>query len=136
MLGRLVTSVDFGPKAFEGQARWLEMRFDRGGGVFTGLNPRRALAAPYAPIPVLPDPCDLRDPCGDRGWRDGTSGAHWDQGPQENAGTGDPRGVLGLKGGRRSRGERGPGRSTRGPKGDHLGSRVLLELVGNSGVQR
>ena len=49
--GLFTTSLDFGPEAFSGQARWLEIGVRPGNstGNFTRLNPRQALtAAPYA----------------------------------------------------------------------------------------
>lgn len=48
--GLVLTSLDFGTGAFDGQARWLEIALrPTGAGAFTVLSPRQALlAAPYA----------------------------------------------------------------------------------------
>jgi hypothetical protein len=49
--GLFTTNIDFGPNAFNGQARWLEIGVRPGNstGNFTHLSPRQALsAAPYA----------------------------------------------------------------------------------------
>lgn len=49
--GRFTTQLDFGPGAFDGQARWLAItvRCPAGGGAYTSLTPRQPLsAAPYA----------------------------------------------------------------------------------------
>jgi hypothetical protein len=48
--GRFTVSLDFGPSAFPGEARWLDIRLrPTGGGAYTVLTPRQPLApAPYA----------------------------------------------------------------------------------------
>jgi hypothetical protein len=49
--GLFTASLDFGPDAFDGNARWLQIavRSPAGSGTFTTLTPRQALnAAPYA----------------------------------------------------------------------------------------
>ncbi|HYN89411.1 MAG TPA: hypothetical protein VER55_12820, partial [Ardenticatenaceae bacterium] len=50
-VGRFTVELDFGAGAFNGQARWLEIRVREGGsdGAYTPLSPRQRLApAPYA----------------------------------------------------------------------------------------
>jgi len=49
--GRFTTRLDFGPDAFDGDGRWLEIavRCPAGSGAYTALDPRQALTiAPYA----------------------------------------------------------------------------------------
>jgi hypothetical protein len=48
--GLFTVQLDFGPSAFQGSARWLQIGVQpSGGGAFTTLSPRQALtAAPYA----------------------------------------------------------------------------------------
>jgi hypothetical protein len=49
--GRILTQLDFGAAAFNGEARWLEItvRSPAGGGAFTTLSPRQPVTpAPYA----------------------------------------------------------------------------------------
>ncbi|MFO1460518.1 MAG: hypothetical protein U1G08_14050 [Verrucomicrobiota bacterium] len=120
--GVFVTSVDFGPKAFEGQARWLEIAVrPEGGGVFTGLNPRQALAAaPYALYALTPaGPQGPQGPQGDRGEMGppGPAGLQGPQGERGEPGGIGPQGESGLKGEKGDPGERGLA-GAQGPKGD------------------
>lgn len=96
--GVFSVSLDFGTGAFDGSSRWLELAVrTAGGGAFTGLAPRQALAAaPYALYAMTP-----AGPKGDTGAR-GPAGATGPQGPQ------GPKGDKGDTGDKGDPGAPGP----------------------------
>lgn len=91
--GWFTTTLDFGPKAFLGDARWIELSVrPAGAGAFTPLTPRQPIAsAPYAMFAVTPagpaGPVGATGPAGPPG-PPGPVGPVGPQGPPGEPGTG------------------------------------------------
>lgn len=111
--GSFTVSLDFGPGAFDGSSRWLELSIKAAGGdTFTTLTPRQALTpSPYALYAMTP-----AGPKGDTG----------DTGPRGPAGPAGPPGPKGDKG---DQGDIGPV----GPQGPP-GSADAWSRTGNAGT--
>jgi hypothetical protein len=95
--GLFLTRLDFGPGAFEGKGRWLEIGVrPAGGGSFVTLSPRQELApAPYAHYALTPaGPKGDPGPVGPMGPQ-GPVGA---QGPVGPVGAVGPQGEPGVSG--------------------------------------
>jgi len=144
--GLVLTTLDFGAAAFDGQARWLEIGVrPSGGSDFTKLAPRQALlAAPYAlyaPHPAGPmGPPGPDGPAGPRG-ATGPAGPSGPVGPVGPTGTAGPAGLPGPQG---PQGPQGPAGATgaagppgpAGPQGvaGPPGSADAWSRTGNSGT--
>src|ERR1051325_11310053 len=111
--GRFAVQLDFGPAAFLGDARWVEITVRPSvNGAFTTLNPRQAItAAPYALYALngTPGPQGPVGPPGAQG-AVGPAGPH---GPQGAAGAQGPQGFVGPVG---PAGPQGP-QGAQGPAG-------------------
>lgn len=92
--GVFTTDLDFGPGAFNGDPRWLELAVRRTGVAgFTRLDPRQAIRpAPYAQFALTP-----AGPKGDPGAA-GTPGLAGPKGDQGDPGAAGAPGLAGLKG--------------------------------------
>lgn len=98
--GTFTAPFDFGPDAFPGAARWIELAVRPStGGAFTTLSPRQALSpAPYALYALTPG-----GPKGDKGDRgdpgqDGAPGAPGPKGDQGDPGNPGAQGIQGVPG--------------------------------------
>lgn len=111
--GVITTSLDFGPGAFTGAARWLELGVRvTGGSAFTSLAPRQPMApTPYALYAMTP------------------AGPKGDPGPQGAQGIPGPQGPAGATGTKGDKGDPGP----EGPMGPP-GSADAWGLGGNAGT--
>ena len=111
--GRFVVDLDFGPGAFAGDERWLEIDVAvAGSGSFTTLNPRQPMQpAPYALYALDGNP----GPQGDQGpvGPEGPQGPVGPEGPQGDQGDEGPQGVQGVQGPIGPEGPEGP----QGPQG-------------------
>jgi hypothetical protein len=89
--GLVLTALDFGTAAFDGQARWLQIAVrPSSNGTFTTLTPRHELlAAPYALY--APHPAGPAGP-------QGPGGATGPQGPAGSVGPTGPQGPAGAQG--------------------------------------
>jgi len=114
--GQFGVELDFGPGAFNGEPRWLELSVRRAAtSTFTTLSPRQALSpVPYAIYALTP-----AGPKGDKGAAGppgptGTPGAKGDKGDLGAAGAQGNQGIPGPKG---DQGNPGP-KGDNGEKGD------------------
>lgn len=132
--GLVLTALDFGASAFDGQARWLEIAVRPSGGeTFAVLAPRQALlAAPYAlyaPHPAgPPGPAGATGPAGPAG-ATGLAGPPGPAGPQGPPG---PQGAAGMPGATGPQGGTGP-QGAVGPQGPP-GSADAWSRTGNTGT--
>lgn len=124
--GLLQVDLDFGPTAFDGQARWIEIDVaaPAGSGNWVTLSPRQPLmAAPYAQFavsgnegPVGPEgPAGPAGPEGPEG-PEGPQGIQGETGPEGPQGTQGPAGQQGPIGPEGPQGPVGP----EGPAGDSM----------------
>jgi len=129
--GLVLTTLDFGAAAFDGQARWLEIALrPTGAGAFTVLSPRQALlAAPYALY--APHPAGPAGPQGPAG-ATGPQGPPGATGPQGPAGVAGPTGTTGAPGPPGPTGAQGPV-GPQGPAGSP-GSADAWSRTGNAGT--
>lgn len=141
--GRFTAKLNFGEDAFDGEARWLEIRLrdPAGTGPWITLEPRQRIhAVPYAMFAVrsaesangpqgAPGPQGPIGPTGPAGpaGADGAAGA---QGPQGDPGPQGPQGDTGPQGAQGAQGDAGP----QGPQGD-AGPQGAQGLQGPQGEQ-
>ncbi len=126
--GLVLTALDFGMAAFDGQARWLEIALrPSGAGTFNVLSPRQALlAAPYALY--APQPAGPAGPQGPQGAA-GPPGAVGPAGPAGPVGPAGAQGPAGPQGAIGPPGQAGP----QGPAGP-AGSADAWSRTGNAGT--
>jgi Collagen triple helix repeat (20 copies) len=135
--GRFTVLLDFGPGAFTGDARWIEIdvRSPAGSGSFSTLTSRQAVTA--APVALFaldgnPGPQGPVGPQGDPG-PIGPQGPQGDTGPTGPQGPQGPQGNTGPTGPQGPQGDTGP----QGPPGDShwlLNGTATYYNSGNVGI--
>jgi hypothetical protein len=107
--GRFTAELDFGPLAFNGEARWLqiEVRTPPGLGGFTVLLPRQRVTAVAYAIYAMNAPAGPQGPAGPAG-PTGATGPQGPQGQQGSPGSQGPQGATGPQGPQGNQGATGP----------------------------
>ncbi len=144
--GRFSVPLNFGPGAFTGDSRWIEIdiRSPAGTGLYTTLSTRQSVTA--APVALFalngnPGPQGPAGPQGPQGLQGdpGPTGPQGPQGLQGNQGPAGPQGPQGLQGDPGPTGPQGP-QGLQGPQGPPGDSHWLITgtatyyTAGNVGI--